>query len=91
MKLKQLSKTSTRFSQVHNHEGQNIIEKVKELNDEKQRKSDAVNLKQDTKNKQRESFYQCKSVSAQESKSILMKECPSCEEYPSRHSILKLV
>ena len=60
VKPKQLPKSSMRVTQVHGSmEGQNIIDQVKVLNDEKERK-EAMKQKEDKKNEDKELFFQCK-------------------------------
>ena len=68
-------------------EGQNILDQVKVLNDEKERKK-AVKQKEDKTNEEKELFFRCKQKCVcDEEKCVAfgLRECPSC------HSILKSI
>lgn len=89
VKPKQLPKSSTRVTQLHGSmEGQNILDQVKVINDEKERKKKELKQKEDKKNEDKELFFQCKQKCVcGEEKCVAfgLRECPSC------HSILKSV
>ena len=89
VKPKQLCKSSTRVTQVHGSmEGHDIIDQVKVLNDEKERKKEVVKQKEDKKDEDKESFFRCKQKCVCDKQKCLafgLRECPSC------HSILKSI
>ena len=89
IKPKELSKTSTRITQVHGSmEAQNIVERVKVIIDEKQKKTEAIEKKLNSKTIEKKQFYCCKTecvCDEEKCLAFLLRECPCC------HSILRSV
>ena len=89
VKPKQLTKPSTRVTQVHGSmEAKDVISLVKSIKEQKEQKVKLKEIQMKKKEKEKEDFYRCKSKCVCKEDRCLatgLKECPSC------HSILRAV